>query len=92
MAAKWFGVVAERRFIIVKWFVWIRGYHESDEVSSEVLKFCAKKQRLTLLFVESYKRNVTLILICQVFMRKCLHCLAEYDIHIIRKFNVIAFH
>ena len=35
MAAKWFGVVAGRRFIIVKWFVWIRGYHESDEVSQD---------------------------------------------------------
>ena len=32
-AAKWFGVVAERRFITVKWFIWVRGYHERGRVS-----------------------------------------------------------
>ena len=32
-AAKWFGVAAERRFIEVKWFIWVRGYHERGRVS-----------------------------------------------------------
>ena len=38
-AAKWFGVAAERRFITVKWFIWVRGYHEMDGVSRERLEF-----------------------------------------------------
>ena len=32
-AAKWFGVVAERRFITVKWLIWVRGYHGRGRVS-----------------------------------------------------------
>ena len=38
-AAKWFGVAAERRFITVKWFIWVRGYHEMGGVSREMLEF-----------------------------------------------------
>ena len=32
-AAKWFGVVAGRRFITVKWLIWVRGYHGRGRVS-----------------------------------------------------------
>ena len=32
-AAKWFGVVAERRFIIVKWLIGVRGYYGGQSVN-----------------------------------------------------------
>ena len=51
-AAKWFGVAAERRFITVKWLIWVRGYHERGKVSREGGKSYQVSQKAEWLFVQ----------------------------------------
>ena len=58
-AAKWFGMVAGRQFIIVKWLVWVRGYHERDEVSMTCLEFWTFSRTYHVRFVELHKSKTS---------------------------------
>ena len=56
-AAKWFGVVAERRFIIVKWLIGVRGYHGRGKVSMACLEVWTFSRIHYAGFVESHKNE-----------------------------------
>src|SRR5699024_10399932 len=56
-AAKWFGVAAERRFITVKWLIWVRGYHGRGKVSMACLEVWTFSRIHYAGFVESHKNE-----------------------------------
>ena len=56
-AAKWFGVVAERRFIIVKWLIGVRGYYGRGKVSMACLEVWTFSRIHYAGFVESHKNE-----------------------------------